>query len=178
MVGNTAFQSQPAEPAVRQVEIDLLAQPPLGADAASVADDQHADHQFRIDRGATDRAVKRRQSLPQTAKVEKTVDLSQHVIGRKPIFEAKHVKKRRLTVALLPHHATAPDPPQQNRITGDSGLQPTFSTKSANSSHPVAIGTWAACHRTPRFAAVILNAGFARQLPPFVPPRAGGSARP
>jgi hypothetical protein len=36
---------------------------------------------------------------------------------------------------LLPHHAAALDPPQQNRITGDSGLQPTSSTKSAHSGH-------------------------------------------
>jgi hypothetical protein len=33
-------------------------------------------------------------------------------------------------------------------------------------------------HPTLRFAAVILNAGCARQLPPAVPPRAGGIARP
>ena len=31
----------------------------------------------------------------------------------------------------MDRHAAAPDPPQQNGITGDSGLQPTFSTKSA-----------------------------------------------
>jgi hypothetical protein len=30
--------------------VDLFAQPTLGADAVRVANDQHADHQLRIDR--------------------------------------------------------------------------------------------------------------------------------
>ena len=60
VVRDRVFQVQPAEPAIRQVQVDLLAQPALGANAEAVADDQHADHQLRIDRWAAGVAVERR----------------------------------------------------------------------------------------------------------------------
>ena len=50
--GTRTLEAEPAEPAIGQVQVDLLAQPSLGADAEAVADDQHADHQLRIDRRA------------------------------------------------------------------------------------------------------------------------------
>src|SRR6266536_1807930 len=138
MVGNAAFQSQPAKPPVCQVEIDLLAQPPLGADAEAVTHDQYADHQFRIDRGPADRAVERRQSLPQRAEVEKPVDLAQQVTDWNPILKAKLIKQLRPIFALLPHHGRCPrSAPKQYGITADSRLQPTSSTKSANSGHRI-----------------------------------------
>src|SRR5437879_13916048 len=102
MVGNAAFQSQPAKPAVCQVEIDLLAQPPLGADAEAVTHDQYADHQFRIDRGPADRAVERRQSLPQRAEVEKPVDLAHEVIEWDPILKATRTQTFRPNITLPP----------------------------------------------------------------------------
>ena len=46
MVGNIAVEPEAAEPAVGQIEVDLLAQAPLGADAEAVAHDQHPDHQL------------------------------------------------------------------------------------------------------------------------------------
>ncbi len=58
MVRYVALQSETAEPAIGKVQVDLLAQPTLGADAEAVANNQHPDHQFRIDRGATNLAVK------------------------------------------------------------------------------------------------------------------------
>src|ERR1700732_4497793 len=40
----------PAEPAIGEVQLDLLAQPPLKANAVAVANDQHPDHQLGVDR--------------------------------------------------------------------------------------------------------------------------------
>src|SRR5207245_11314468 len=109
-------------------------QPPLGADAEAVTHDQYADHQFRVDRGPADRAVERRQSLPQRAEVEKPVDLAQQVIDWNPILKAKLIKQLRPIFALLPHHGRCPrSAPKQYGITADSRLQPTSSTKSADS---------------------------------------------
>jgi hypothetical protein len=48
----------------------LLAQPPFRADAEAVADDQHADHQFRIDRRSAYGAVQRLQLPPQPVEFE------------------------------------------------------------------------------------------------------------
>ena len=39
--------------------MDFFAQPPLGADAEAVANDQHPNQQLRIDRGASGMAVVR-----------------------------------------------------------------------------------------------------------------------
>ena len=51
VVGNLVVEVEPAEPAECQPVRDLLAQPPLRADAIAVADDEHADEQLRIGPG-------------------------------------------------------------------------------------------------------------------------------
>jgi hypothetical protein len=52
-----AIEAQLAEPAIRQVQVNLFAQPPLRADAKAIADDQHShqysgsiEGRFRLDR--------------------------------------------------------------------------------------------------------------------------------
>ena len=54
MIGNLAIQTEAAKPAIGQIEMNLLAQPTLRPNAHAIADDQHADHQLRIDRGPSD----------------------------------------------------------------------------------------------------------------------------
>jgi hypothetical protein len=58
----------------------FLAQPPLGADAEAVADQQHPDHQLRIDRGPPVLAVKRRRSVVQKTQIGNTIDAAQKMI--------------------------------------------------------------------------------------------------
>jgi len=48
VVGDFVFKAQPAEPAIRQVQMGLFTQPPFGADAVAIAHDQHAE--FATDR--------------------------------------------------------------------------------------------------------------------------------
>jgi len=55
--GNVAVEPQPAEPPVGRIEVDLLAQQPLRANAEAIADNQHLDHQLGIDRRTSDLAV-------------------------------------------------------------------------------------------------------------------------
>src|ERR1700730_3521438 len=130
MVGNAAFPSQPTKPAVCQVEIDLLAQPPLRADAEAVTHDQYADHQFRIDRGASDCAVERRQLLSQRAEVDKPVDLAQQVIDWNPILKAKPHKTASPDPRLAAPSSMSPQiPPEPNGITDTSHLQAHFFNK-------------------------------------------------
>ena len=61
MVGNLAIETEPAEPAIGEIEMNFLAQAPLRPNAHAIADDQHPDHQLRIDRGAAGAAVERLQ---------------------------------------------------------------------------------------------------------------------
>jgi hypothetical protein len=60
MIGDLTLQSQTAtKPAIGQIEMNLFTQPPLGADGEAIADDEHPDHQFRIDRGPANCATER-----------------------------------------------------------------------------------------------------------------------
>jgi hypothetical protein len=63
VIGHRGVQVEAAEPAIRQVQVNFVAQTPLRADAKAVTDDQHADHQLRIDRRATGVAVVRREMV-------------------------------------------------------------------------------------------------------------------
>ena len=74
MIRHPAVETEPAEPAVGEVEVDLVAKPTLGADAEAVADDQHADHQLGIDGRAARRGVERSQLPAQAGQVDEAVD--------------------------------------------------------------------------------------------------------
>ena len=104
MIGHVAVEPEPAEPAVRQVEVNLLAQPPLGADAEAVADDQHPDHQLGIDRRPTHRAVEGGQLPPQLAKLDEPVDRPQQMIGRNVPFERELIEQSSLFDLPMSHH--------------------------------------------------------------------------
>ena len=82
MVRHVAVEAEPAEPAIGEVQMHLLAQPPLRADAEAIADNQHPDHQLRIDRRSPNRAVERRQVSPNFGQVDEAVDRSQEMISR------------------------------------------------------------------------------------------------
>ena len=107
MVWDLAIQTEPAKPAIGEIEMNLLAQTALRPYAHAIADDQHADHQLRIDRGATGVAVERLQRLTDVIEVEMPVDASQYVIGRDVIVEAEIIDqpgRRRLNA----HHRRIP----------------------------------------------------------------------
>src|ERR1700729_1835542 len=103
MIGAVPVEPQATEPAVRQIEVDLVAQPPFGANAEAVADNEHPDHQLRINRGSSNPTVKRLQSLTETLELEMPVNAAQQMIARDMIVEAEVVKqlsRRRLNA----HH--------------------------------------------------------------------------
>ena len=108
VVGDGVVEVETAEPAIRQVQADLLAEPTLGSNAEAVADDQHSDHQFRIDRGAAGVAVERCEVMPQLAEVEEAVDGSQQVSARHVLLQVERVEELVLPAALLTHHRCAP----------------------------------------------------------------------
>ena len=101
-------QVEPAEPAMGEVQRDFLAQPPLRADAAHIADEQHADHQLGINRGPADRAVVGLQLPANARQLNKAIDRAQKVILRDVIFEAEAVEQRSLPHCPLAHHVRIP----------------------------------------------------------------------
>src|SRR6185503_7901620 len=107
MVRDVAVEPEAAEPAVRQVEVNLLAQAPLGADAEAVSHDQYPDHQLGIDRGPTNGAIERRHLPPQLAKLYEPIDRAQQMIGRNVPFERELIEQRSLFDLPRSHHDSA-----------------------------------------------------------------------
>ena len=48
MVGDRIFEAETTEPTIGQVQMDFFTQPSLRPDAVAIADQQHPDHQLRI----------------------------------------------------------------------------------------------------------------------------------
>ena len=109
VVGDAASQAKPAEPPIGQIEIDFLAKTPFRANAETITDDQHADHEVRIDGWATPIAVKgsqmARSSLRSTNQFNKPINFAQHCSGPDP--QAKLIKQLRLIVLLSSHPTVA-----------------------------------------------------------------------
>jgi len=93
MIGDLTLQSQAAKPAIGQIEMNLFTQPPFGADAEAIADDEHPDHQFRIDRGPANRAIECLQLLPSIAQIDEAVDPAQQMIVRNVILKAEVIEQ-------------------------------------------------------------------------------------
>src|SRR6185437_4176400 len=72
VVRNLAVEAETTEPAIGEVQVHLIAQPPLRADAKTVADDQHANQQLRIDRRPSYLAVEWGQVRPDLIELQQT----------------------------------------------------------------------------------------------------------
>src|SRR6476660_7210240 len=106
--------------------------PPLRPDRKHVADQQHSDHQFRVDRGASDVAVERRKLLVDPAKIEHSINPPYHVIGWNHFIEMECVAELRL--GPLSADPSRPAPPtlivSAHRITLRRPHQSSFATQS------------------------------------------------
>src|SRR5262249_50019207 len=69
---------------------------------------QHPDHQFWVDRGASAFAVERRKLLVDPAKIEHCIDPSHQMIGWNHIIEMEFVEQLPLTPAQPTHHRSPP----------------------------------------------------------------------
>src|SRR5262245_64239992 len=81
MIGNLVIELEAAEPTITEMKFDLFAQLPFKADAVAVADNEHPDHQLRIDRGPPDVAVERRQLLAKIDQDRKSTRLNSSHLG-------------------------------------------------------------------------------------------------
>src|SRR6202789_3338371 len=130
VIGDPVLNAELAEPPVGQVDLDFSAQPALRAERKHIANDQHPDHQHRINRGPTRVRVIRRQFFVHPTQIEKTVDLPHQMIGRNHLVEIKQIEKLSLSFFPPPHHAPLPpmpSPPTESwfaiRIKGSFATQ-------------------------------------------------------
>jgi len=82
VVRHVAVEAEPTEPAIGQVQMHFLAESPFRPDAEAIANDQHPDHQFGIDRRPPDRTVEGRQLAANLRQVDKAIDRPHQVITR------------------------------------------------------------------------------------------------
>src|SRR6185503_4362726 len=101
MIWDIVFNPEPAEPPVSQVNLNLRTEPPLRAERKHVADNQHSDHQHRINRRSPSVRVEWCEFLVHPTQVQQTIDLPHQMIRRHDLVEIKRIKELALT-ALLP----------------------------------------------------------------------------
>ena len=82
----------------------FFTEPPLRADAEAVADEQHPDHQFGINRGPACCTVERRQMPPQPIEIDEAIDGTQHVIGGNVVIQPKLIEQALLRHQPIAHH--------------------------------------------------------------------------
>ena len=93
-----------AEPAISQVQVHFLAQPPLRANAIAVTEDQHAQHHLGVNRWSAGMAVEWGKGFSKLVQIEKGIDLTKQVVLRDVIFQAKLIKQGILVRRQLTHH--------------------------------------------------------------------------
>ena len=82
----------------------LVAETPLRPNGEAVANDQHPDHQLRVDRGPPRRAVVRRQQAPDARQIDEAIDPPQQMIRRYVILDRELVEQRALRHLPRTHH--------------------------------------------------------------------------
>ena len=104
MIRHFAVEAEPAEPAVSEVQVNLLTQPLFGTNAVAVADQQNPHEQFRINRRPAGRAVEWCKFTPNTRQIDEPVDRPQKMRGRHMPLELELVEQSRLVSLLRTHH--------------------------------------------------------------------------
>jgi hypothetical protein len=136
VVRHLVLDAQAAEPAVGEVHLDLATQRPLRADRKHVADNEHPEHEHRIDRGPADRGIVRCKLAMHPRQIQDRIDPAHEMIGRNNVIELERIEKLAL-IALQPPHHRKPRCSMWSRdgTTIRCQQQPTFATKSARSGH-------------------------------------------
>ena len=111
MIWNAVFDPEFTKPPVGQVNLDFSAEPPFRTERKYVADDQHTDHQHRINRRPASVRVERRQLVVHPTQVEQAIDLPYEVVRRHNLVEIKRIKELALTALLPSQHAPLPQMP-------------------------------------------------------------------
>src|SRR5262245_62172647 len=111
---------------------------PLRSDREHVADDEHPDHQFRVNRWPTSARIIARQLSTDPRQVENRSYLANQMIVRNGLFKTESIKQLPLVLIEPPHHRPSPQriaSQQPNHRSRKPSM--TFATKSALMRHAV-----------------------------------------
>src|SRR5207249_10216796 len=97
------IEAQTGEPAPRQMHTQFLHQFAFAGDAVQITDQQNAQQELGINRGAAGLAVAVLQSFPHKSKADVLLDPPQQVGFGNLIFQSEVVEQR-FRAVVLPHH--------------------------------------------------------------------------
>lgn len=106
---------RPQKPAVRQVHLHLAAQQSFRADGEYIAEDEHPDHEHRIDRRPAGRGIIGRELGMNPRQIENSSDLASAVVVGHCLIEAERIEQLPLIPVEPPHHREPPPPPSPHR---------------------------------------------------------------
>src|SRR6266536_1499377 len=117
VIWHFVVEIEAAKPAVGEMQLNLLAEPPLKANAVAVAHNQHPDHELGIDRGPANVAVERRELLSQVSQNPRhdRIDPAQQIARRNTLFEVKQIEQLALIARLPAHHDPPPSLTESNK---------------------------------------------------------------
>ncbi|CCB66471.1 protein of unknown function [Hyphomicrobium sp. MC1] len=135
VIGNFVFDAKPTEPAIREIDLNLADELSFGSDREDVAEDEHPDQEFRIDRRPAGVGIVRRKFNVQPTQVENSCDAAHQMVLRNGIIEIERIKQLRLAMLPTSHHRSSPSLPlADERNHGSQTLSTmSFATQSAPS---------------------------------------------
>ena len=100
------IEVEAAEPPVSQMQIDFLRQPTFRPQTVAVPDNQHPDHQLRINRWPTDLAIIGLQPRvhPAERRRHEYINTPEQVVLRYSIIEPERIEQAFLIPIQPPHH--------------------------------------------------------------------------
>jgi hypothetical protein len=129
MIRNTVRQIKTAEPAISEVQMDLLTKSPLRPDAKAIPHQQHPDQQFWVNRRATSMAVEIRYMRTDAAQIDKPNNRPQQMILWNMIFQRELIKQSRLRLLLWSHHRQSSSSLEELNQQIELRSRESFSTK-------------------------------------------------
>ena len=92
MIRDSVLDTELAEPAIGKAHLHFAADQPLRTDRKDIPNDQHPDHQFRIDRWATHGRIMSCKFAAKPRQIESSIDLPHQMIVRNRVVEVKLIK--------------------------------------------------------------------------------------
>src|SRR3977135_4414702 len=92
MVRDSIFDAELAEPTIGQVHLHFSTDQPLRANCKDIPNDQHPDHQFRINRRTTHRRIVRCKFTTKPGQIESSVALPHQMIFGNCVAKMKLVE--------------------------------------------------------------------------------------
>jgi hypothetical protein len=133
VVWDPVLKAEPAEPTIGQVDLDLATQRTLRADREGVTNDQHPDHQHRINRWPPQRGVVGCKLGMDPRQVQNSRNPPDLMITRNGLLEVEAIEQLPLVPIEPPHHRPIS---QKSRVTATElrfggRRQTPFATESA-----------------------------------------------